>query len=80
MLAKSGDRNKASHIRAKGYPMSHVSTGEKQDANAPGKEALERERYELLQRLEEWLETPMLILAFIGAIGSGIDLGHKFCV
>jgi len=44
--------------------MSDVSTSEKQDAKAPGKEALERERYELLQRLEDWLETPMLILAF----------------
>jgi voltage-gated potassium channel len=28
-------------------------------------EALERERYELLQRLEDWLETPMLVLAFV---------------
>ncbi len=37
--------------------MSDVSTSEKQ-------EELERERYELLQHLEEWLETPMLILAF----------------
>lgn len=27
--------------------------------------ALERERYELLQRLEDWLETPMLVLAFV---------------
>ena len=44
--------------------MNDVSTSEKQDAKAPGKEALERERYELLQRLEDWLETPMLILAF----------------
>jgi len=41
--------------------MSDFSTGEKKDPKAPGKEALERERYELLQRLEEWLETPMLI-------------------
>jgi voltage-gated potassium channel len=44
--------------------MSDFSTSEKQDAKIPGKEALERERYELLQRLEAWLETPMLILAF----------------
>ncbi|MBP1598169.1 MAG: ion transporter [Acidobacteria bacterium] len=44
--------------------MSDVSNSEQQDAKAPGKEALERERYELLQRLEDWLETPMLILAF----------------
>lgn len=27
--------------------------------------ALERERYQLLQRLEDWLETPMLVLAFV---------------
>jgi len=44
--------------------MSDVSTSEKQDAKAPDEEALERERYELLQRLEDWLEAPMLILAF----------------
>jgi voltage-gated potassium channel len=36
-----------------------------QDAKAPGKEVLERERFELLQRLGNWLETPMLILAFV---------------
>lgn len=45
--------------------MSHISTSEKQDAKAPDKVALERERFEVLQRLEEWLETPMLILAFL---------------
>lgn len=45
--------------------MSDISTSEKQDAQAPGKEALARERYELLQRLEDWLDTPMLILAFV---------------
>lgn len=28
-------------------------------------EELERERYALLQRLEDWLETPMLVLAFV---------------
>jgi len=44
--------------------MSDVSTTEKHDPEAPDKEALERERHELLQRLEDWLETPMLILAF----------------
>ncbi|MGE5374402.1 MAG: potassium channel family protein [Bacteroidota bacterium] len=31
----------------------------------PGQEALDRERYELLQRLEDWLETPMVVLAFV---------------
>ena len=30
----------------------------------PSQEALDRERYELLQRIEGWLEAPMLILAF----------------
>ena len=44
--------------------MSDVSTSEKQGAKAPDEEALERERYELLQRLEDRLETPMLVLAF----------------
>ena len=45
--------------------MSDIGTSEKQDAQAPGKEVLQRERYELLQRLDDWLETPMLILAFV---------------
>ncbi len=45
--------------------MNDFNNREKQDAQAPGKEELERERYELLQRLEDWLETPMLVLAFV---------------
>lgn len=45
--------------------MSDVSTREKQDVTAPVKEALEKERYKLLQRLEDSLETPMLVLAFV---------------
>ncbi|HEX6304343.1 MAG TPA: potassium channel family protein [Anaerolineales bacterium] len=45
--------------------MSDVNSSEKQDAKVPDREALERERYELLQRLEDWLEAPMLILAFV---------------
>ncbi|HEX6270627.1 MAG TPA: ion transporter [Anaerolineales bacterium] len=44
--------------------MSNVKSIEEQDAQVPEEEALERERYELLQRLEDWLETPMLMLAF----------------
>lgn len=44
--------------------MSDESTSEKQGAKAPDEEALERERYELLRRLEDRLETPMLVLAF----------------
>ena len=35
-----------------------------QDGNA-GLEALTHERVQLLQRLEDWLETPMLVLAFV---------------
>jgi voltage-gated potassium channel len=42
--------------------MSDLNSPEKQDISA---EALRKERYELLQRLEDWLETPMLILAFV---------------
>jgi len=45
--------------------MSDVGTSEEPDAKAPGEVALERERYELLRRLEGWLETPMLALAFV---------------
>ncbi|HSL45777.1 MAG TPA: ion transporter [Anaerolineales bacterium] len=33
--------------------------------NIPEEEMLNRERYELLERLEEWLELPMLVLAFV---------------
>jgi voltage-gated potassium channel len=44
--------------------MNEINTSKKQDTKPPDNEALERERYELLQRLEDWLETPMLILAF----------------
>jgi voltage-gated potassium channel len=44
--------------------MSDANTGEKQD-NPSVKESLDKERYELLQRIENWLETPMLILAFV---------------
>lgn len=45
--------------------MSNINASEQHDAKAPDREALESERYELLQRLEDWLETPMLILAFV---------------
>ena len=45
--------------------MSDVSTRETQDEAAAVKEALKNERYELLQRLEDSLETPMLGLAFV---------------
>jgi voltage-gated potassium channel len=35
------------------------------DAQALDTEVMEQERYELLHRLEDWLETPMLVLAFL---------------
>jgi voltage-gated potassium channel len=44
--------------------MSDLNSPEKQDIPVPA-EALRKERYELLQRLEDWLETPMLVLAFV---------------
>lgn len=44
--------------------MSDLNSNEKQIMDVP-EETLERERYELLQRLEDWLETPMLVLAFV---------------
>jgi voltage-gated potassium channel len=45
--------------------MSDASNSEKQDKEASAEEAVKKERYELLQRLEDLLETPMLILAFL---------------
>jgi len=37
-------------------------------------EVLKRERYELLQRLEDWLETPMLVLAFVWLVLLVLEL------
>ncbi len=45
--------------------MSAVRTSRDPDPKASDPKALERERYELLQRLEDWLEIPMLVLAFV---------------
>src|SRR5665648_1258973 len=45
--------------------MSDVCNREKQDEAAPVEDALKKERYELLQRLENSLEMPMLVLAFV---------------
>lgn len=45
--------------------MSDVGNSEKEDMAAPVGEAVANKRYQLLQRLENWLETPMLILAFV---------------
>lgn len=44
--------------------MNDMNSIQRQTDEVPGQEALNRERYELLQRLDDWLETPMLILAF----------------
>ncbi len=43
--------------------MSDEGTNETSDLQDT--EELKRERHELLQRLEDWLETPMLVLAFV---------------
>jgi voltage-gated potassium channel len=60
--------------------MKDVRTNGKDDVKAPGKEVLERERYELLQRLEDWLETPMLILAFawLALLATELIWGERF--
>jgi voltage-gated potassium channel len=42
-----------------------VTPDENPDAEATDAQALRRERYELLARLEDWLEVPMLVLAFV---------------
>lgn len=45
--------------------MRDINPNDKQEPEIPDQEELDRERYELLQRLADWLETPMLILAFV---------------
>ncbi|MHB0857299.1 MAG: potassium channel family protein [Anaerolineae bacterium] len=45
--------------------MSDTDANHGQNAESTEQETLERERYELLQRLEDWLETPMVVLAFV---------------
>ena len=45
--------------------MSQMKSGEKPVTTPEYKKALERERFEILERLERWLETPMLVLAFV---------------
>ncbi|KPP99440.1 ion transporter [Marinobacter sp. HL-58] len=54
--------------------MSKEDTQQKPGANAPDEEKLKRERYELLQRLEGWLETPMLVLAFVWLVLLIVEL------
>jgi voltage-gated potassium channel len=49
-------------------------TSENPDARAADAEVLKRERYALLQRLEGWLETPMLVLAFVWLVLLIVEL------
>ena len=45
------------------------------ESEKPGEAAdLTRERYELLQRLDDWLETPMLVLAFVWLVLLVLEL------
>lgn len=46
-----------------GQPMNEIKNHENQ--NLAEEEMLNRERYELLERLDDWLELPMLVLAFV---------------
>lgn len=45
--------------------MNQMSSGENRGTAPDDATALEQERFELLARLEDWLETPMLVLAFV---------------
>jgi voltage-gated potassium channel len=45
--------------------MTDITPGEKPYPNKPGRDELDKERYELMQHLEDWLETPMVFLAFV---------------
>ena len=45
--------------------MSDENSADRKDAEAPDHKALDLERHALLDRLERWLETPMLVLAFV---------------
>lgn len=54
--------------------MSDKGTNENSDVKSTDAEELKRERYELLQRLEGWLETPMLVLAFVWLVLLIVEL------
>jgi voltage-gated potassium channel len=54
--------------------MSDKGANENSDAKSTDEEELKRERYELLQRLEGWLETPMLVLAFVWLVLLIVEL------
>ena len=45
--------------------MGDANSSGNRDANTDDAEVLKQERYEVLRRLEAWLETPMLALAFV---------------
>jgi len=45
--------------------MNPMTNGEKPGTSPEDEEELRRERFEILERLELWLETPMLVLAFV---------------
>ena len=51
-----------------------MSTEEKMTEKDAGVEALARERYELLQRLEDWLNAPMVVLAFVWVALLAVEL------
>ncbi len=54
--------------------MSDDGVSKDSDAEPAEEEELERERYELLQRLESWMETPMLVLALVWLVLLIVDL------
>lgn len=54
--------------------MSNDGTDNNPDAKPSDTEQLKQQRYELLQRLEGWLETPMLVLAFVWLVLLIIEL------
>jgi len=54
--------------------MSDEGTSENPDAKITDAEVLKRERFELLQRLESGLETPMLVLAFVWLVLLVVEL------
>lgn len=54
--------------------MSDRGKNENPDKNVTDAEALKRERYEVLERLEDWLETPMLVLAFVWLVLLVVEL------
>jgi voltage-gated potassium channel len=54
--------------------MNNEGKSDHPDAKATDAEELKRERYELLQRLDDWLETPMLVLAFVWLVLLVVEL------